>query len=53
LRCLEKDPKDRPRRAMAVSAALPGGNPLREILAAGETALAGGGEAAAARRIWR
>ncbi len=37
LRCLEKEPKDRPASAMAVSAALPGGNPLREILAAGET----------------
>jgi hypothetical protein len=37
LKCLEKDPKDRPAGAMAVSAALPGGNPLREILAAGET----------------
>ncbi len=37
MRCLEKDPKDRPASAMAVSAALPGGNPLREILAAGET----------------
>ena len=37
MRCLEKDPRDRPASAMAVSAALPGGNPLREILAAGET----------------
>ncbi|MGN6371051.1 MAG: four helix bundle protein, partial [Phycisphaerae bacterium] len=37
LKCLEKDPKNRPASAMAVSAALPGGNPLREILAAGET----------------
>jgi serine/threonine-protein kinase len=37
LRCLEKDPKDRPASAMAVSAGLPGGDPLREILAAGET----------------
>jgi serine/threonine-protein kinase len=37
LKCLEKDPKNRPARAMAVSAALPGGNPLREILAAGDT----------------
>ena len=37
LRCLAKDPRDRPVSAMAVSAALPGGNPLREILAAGET----------------
>ncbi len=37
MRCLEKDPKLRPSSAMAVSAGLPGGNPLREILAAGET----------------
>ncbi len=37
LRCLEKDPKNRPATALAASAALPGGNPLREILAAGET----------------
>ena len=54
LRCLEKDPKDRPARAMAVSAALPGGNPLREILAAGETpsaeVVAAAGEAHGAMR---
>lgn len=37
LRCLEKDPKDRPSSALAVSAALPGGDPLAEALAAGET----------------
>ncbi len=37
LRCLEKNPQDRPASAMAVSAGLPGGDPLREILAAGET----------------
>ncbi len=37
MKCLEKDPRNRPASAMAVSAALPGGNPLREILAAGET----------------
>jgi serine/threonine-protein kinase len=37
LRCLEKDPRNRPATAIAVAASLPGGNPLREILAAGET----------------
>lgn len=37
LRCLEKDPSDRPRSAMAVAAALPGGDPLAAALAAGET----------------
>ena len=37
LRCLEKDPKARPRSAAAVAAALPGGDPLAAALAAGET----------------
>ncbi len=37
LRCLERDPKKRPRSALAVAAALPGGDPLAEALAAGET----------------
>lgn len=37
LRCLEKDPTLRPASALAVSAALPGGDPLRAALAAGET----------------
>ena len=37
LRCLEKDPMLRPSSALAVSAALPGGDPLAEALAAGET----------------
>lgn len=36
-RCLEKDPQDRPKSARAVSAALPGGDPLAAALAAGET----------------
>ena len=37
LRCLESDPAARPRSALAVSAALPGGDPLAAALAAGET----------------
>jgi serine/threonine protein kinase len=37
LRCLEKDPKLRPATALAVAAALPGGDPLAAALAAGET----------------
>jgi serine/threonine-protein kinase len=34
--CLERDPRDRPRSALAVAAALPGGDPLAAALAAGE-----------------
>ena len=37
LRCLQKDPADRPISALAVAAALPGGDPLAAALAAGET----------------
>ncbi len=37
LRCLEKDPGERPASALAVAAALPGGDPLAAALAAGET----------------
>ena len=36
-RCLEKDPSDRPASALAVSAALPGGDPLQAAIARGET----------------
>ena len=36
LRCLQADPKDRPASALAVAAALPGGDPLAAALAAGE-----------------
>jgi serine/threonine-protein kinase len=50
LTCLEKDPAQRPQSALAVAAALPGGDPLAAALAAGETpspelvAQAGGAE---------
>ncbi len=37
LRCLSPDPKLRPATALAVAAALPGGDPLAAALAAGET----------------
>ena len=37
LRCLDPEPKKRPASALAMAAALPGGNPLAEALAAGET----------------
>jgi len=37
LRCLEKEPSRRPASALAVSAALPGGDPLAAAVAAGET----------------
>jgi Protein kinase domain len=37
LRCLDRDPAQRPRSAHSVAAALPGGDPLTAALAAGET----------------
>jgi len=37
LRCLAADPAERPPSALAVAAALPGGDPLAAALAAGET----------------
>ncbi len=37
LQCLEKDPNARPKSALAVAMALPGGDPLAAALAAGET----------------
>ena len=37
LRCLQPEPADRPSNALAISAALPGGDPLAAALAAGET----------------
>ena len=58
LRCLEADPERRPASALAVSAALPGGDPLAAALAAGETpspemvAAAGEGVALNPRIAW-
>jgi eukaryotic-like serine/threonine-protein kinase len=58
LRCLEADPKLRPSSALAVAAALPGGDPIAAALAAGETpspemvAEAGGTDAAPAAVSW-
>ena len=37
LRCLAPDPRNRPSSALAIAAALPGGDPLAAALAAGET----------------
>jgi serine/threonine protein kinase len=37
LRCIEKDPRQRPASAAQVAAALPGGDPLTAAIAAGET----------------
>jgi serine/threonine-protein kinase len=37
LRCLEKEPRERPRSALSIAVALPGGDPLAAALAAGET----------------
>ncbi len=56
LRCLQSNPAQRPASALAVSAALPGGDPLAAALAAGETpspemvAKAGQGEGLPVRR---
>jgi len=55
LKCLEKAPGGRPQSALAVAAALPGGDPLAAALAAGETpspelvAQAGGSEGLSAK----
>jgi serine/threonine-protein kinase len=51
LRCLQRDPTERPSTVMAVSLSLPGGDPLAAALAAGETpspamVAAAGGESA-------
>jgi serine/threonine-protein kinase len=55
LRCLEREPANRPASALAVSAALPGGDQLAAALAAGETPspemVAAAGEQSALRPI--
>jgi predicted Ser/Thr protein kinase len=56
LRCLAPDPRARPASAFAVLAALPGGDPLAEALAAGETPspemVAASGQKAGVRPAW-
>src|SRR5262249_47860025 len=56
MRCLRPDPAHRPATAIAVSAALPGGNPLAAALAAGETPspemVAAAGASEAVRSHW-
>jgi serine/threonine-protein kinase len=55
-RCLSPDPKNRPGSALAVAAALPGGDRLAAALAAGETpspeVVAASGATAGMRPIW-
>jgi len=55
LQCLSPDPRHRPSSALAVSAALPGGDPLAAALAAGETPspemVAASGEKAGCKRV--
>src|SRR4051794_7128769 len=58
MRCLRPEPEARPGSALAVAAALPGGDPLAAALAAGETpspamvAAAGMSDAMNARHVW-
>jgi len=55
LRCLDADPERRPGSPLAVAAALPGGDPLAAMLAAGETPspemVIAAGEGAGLRRV--
>ena len=55
LRCLDPDPERRPASALTVAAALPGGDPLAAMLAAGETPspemVAAAGEGAGLSRL--
>jgi serine/threonine-protein kinase len=54
--CLDPDPQRRPATALAVSAALPGGDPLAMALAAGQTPtpemVAAAGETQGMRPVW-
>ncbi len=58
LQCLEKDARSRPRTVQQVAAALPGGDPLAAVIAAGETpspemvAAAIGQPLTTVRRLW-
>jgi serine/threonine-protein kinase len=56
LRCLERNPQDRPGSALAVAAALPGGDPLAAALAAGETPspelIAEAGQSGGLKPVW-
>jgi len=58
MRCLRPEPEARPGSALAVAAALPGGDPLAAALAAGETpspamvAAAGMSDAMNVRHVW-
>ena len=56
LRCLKRDPRERPASALTVAAALPGGDPLAAALAVGETpspemVAAAGGACGVCRRV--
>ena len=56
LRCLDPDPARRPGSALAVAAALPGGDPLAAALAAGETPspeMVAAAGSTAAQATWR
>jgi predicted Ser/Thr protein kinase len=58
LRCLERDPRARPKSALTIAAQLPGGDPVAAALAAGETpspemvAASGGEGALELRTAW-
>ena len=53
LRCLERDPAQRPKSALDVARGLPGGDPLAAALAGGRNAVAGDGRGVGRRRRHR